>query len=97
MAKKKSKDITKYIAQRRSYLIGVGLGISLIVITSIIGLYVVNLILESEDDSGIVEFEKLPVPEIEEEAYVNFRDDFITRQTRNIKNFDGSKDPFSTN
>ncbi len=97
MSKKKGSNekITKFIAQRRSYLIGIGLGITLIIINTVIGLYVVNLVLESADDTNVVDFEELPVPKIKEQEYLNFRDDFIQRQKLEVKQLT-NQDPFDT-
>lgn len=93
-SKQKGSSLGKLLAQRRSYLIGVALGLLLITINSIIGLYVVDLVLSETDiDPDMVQ--TLPVPEINEAAYTNFRNDFLDRQEKNSKSSFGNN-PFKT-
>lgn len=95
MAKKESKSqLSKFLAQRRSYLIGVVLGLVLITINSVIGLYVVNLVLqENEVNPDLIQ--ELPVPEIDEFAYTSFREDYIDRQSRDKSELEPGN-PFRT-
>ena len=92
--KTQSNDLRKFVSQRKSYLTGVALGLILILVNTIIGLYVVVLMSENQGNSDI-EVQTLPVPEIDQEDYISFRDDFLRRQKKELQNT-SDQDPFKT-
>ena len=92
--KKQKGELSKYIAQRRSYIIGIILGVMLILVNSGVGIYVVSLVLSSQNPQDL-EFEALPVPKISTSDYEQFRDDHLDRQAKDLI-IPSSVDPFDT-
>lgn len=85
----------KFVSQQRSYLIGVGLGTTLIIVNTTVGLYVVNLLIESESPTNKT-VQQLPVPKIDEEGYLSFKVDYLNRQTKELR-ATPTVNPFGTN
>jgi hypothetical protein len=95
MAKiKKQSNLSKFLSQHRSYLIGILLGVGLILLNTLVGLYMVNIVVQSENPQ-IKSVQSLPVPAINESAYKNFKDDYLDRKIKDLVEAP-SKNPFQT-
>lgn len=88
----KQSKFEQFLSQRRSYILGVIVGISLIAVNTFVGLYVLRLVLE-DDTIPVVPGLSLPVIKIKE--YELAEKDYLDRQTKDLK-ANPDSDPFKT-
>lgn len=91
---KKNKQLSKFanaVSKRRGYLLGVFLGLVLIIINVYIGLSVTTLILDEQEQ--ILPQEGISLPVIREQVYLDAKEIFLGRQTKQLVSVEGT-DPF---
>lgn len=88
----KNKFVQLFL-QNRTYLIGIGLGFFLIVVNFYLGIYVVNLVLQSRN----IEFVPgIALPEVNEEDYEQVKTNLQKREQKLVPQIQVTNDPFRT-
>lgn len=88
----KQGKFEQFLSQRRSYILGVFIGLSLIALNTYVGLYVLQLVLE---DNTIPVVSGLSLPVIKIKEYEIAEKDYLDRQSKELKSNPPS-DPFKT-